>query len=80
MRKDPKVGGGVGGTCKVTINQTQHSPRLNLLQSIVQQLVIAVVKNSIHLNRTKHSAIKYHVVIEACENKETRLEYYTTED
>ncbi|KAF1892862.1 hypothetical protein Lal_00035506 [Lupinus albus] len=26
MRKDPKVGGGVGGTCEVTKNQTQHSP------------------------------------------------------
>ncbi|KAF1865988.1 hypothetical protein Lal_00041686 [Lupinus albus] len=23
---DPEVGGGVGGTCKVTKNQTQHSP------------------------------------------------------
>ncbi|KAF1868124.1 hypothetical protein Lal_00018640 [Lupinus albus] len=28
MTKDPKVGGGVGGTCEVTKNQTQHSPRL----------------------------------------------------
>ncbi|KAF1863084.1 hypothetical protein Lal_00041071 [Lupinus albus] len=27
MRKDPKVGGGVGGTCEVAKNQTQHSPR-----------------------------------------------------
>ncbi|KAF1886076.1 hypothetical protein Lal_00021357, partial [Lupinus albus] len=27
MRKDPKVGGGVGGTCIVTKDQTQHSPR-----------------------------------------------------
>ncbi|KAF1879748.1 hypothetical protein Lal_00039691 [Lupinus albus] len=27
MRKEPKVGGGVGGTCKVTKDQTQHSPR-----------------------------------------------------
>ncbi|KAF1879788.1 hypothetical protein Lal_00039734 [Lupinus albus] len=27
MRKDPKVGGGVGGTCEVTRNQTQHSPK-----------------------------------------------------
>ncbi|KAF1866030.1 hypothetical protein Lal_00013466 [Lupinus albus] len=26
MRIDPKVGGGVGGTCKVTNDQTQHSP------------------------------------------------------
>ncbi|KAF1868292.1 hypothetical protein Lal_00018814 [Lupinus albus] len=26
MRKDPKVGGGIGGTCEVTKNQTQHSP------------------------------------------------------
>ncbi|KAF1898751.1 hypothetical protein Lal_00000653, partial [Lupinus albus] len=26
MRKDPKVGCGVGGTCKVTKDQTQHSP------------------------------------------------------
>ncbi|KAF1869367.1 hypothetical protein Lal_00018461 [Lupinus albus] len=26
MRKDPKVGGGVGGTCEVAKNQTQHSP------------------------------------------------------
>ncbi|KAF1886052.1 hypothetical protein Lal_00021333 [Lupinus albus] len=26
MRKDPKVGGSVGGTCEVTENQTQHSP------------------------------------------------------
>ncbi|KAF1885960.1 hypothetical protein Lal_00018501 [Lupinus albus] len=26
MRKYPKVGGGVGGTCEVTKNQTQHSP------------------------------------------------------
>ncbi|KAF1872002.1 hypothetical protein Lal_00012221 [Lupinus albus] len=26
MRKDHKVGGGVGGTCEVTKNQTQHSP------------------------------------------------------
>ncbi|KAF1866071.1 hypothetical protein Lal_00013508 [Lupinus albus] len=25
-RKDPKVGGGVGGTCKVTKDQNQHSP------------------------------------------------------
>ncbi|KAF1891897.1 hypothetical protein Lal_00016928 [Lupinus albus] len=25
-RKDPKVGGGVGGTCEVTKNQTQQSP------------------------------------------------------
>ncbi|KAF1864873.1 hypothetical protein Lal_00031836 [Lupinus albus] len=28
MMKDPKVGGGVGGTCKVIKDQTQHSPRL----------------------------------------------------
>ncbi|KAF1881734.1 hypothetical protein Lal_00032205 [Lupinus albus] len=28
MRKDPKVGGGEGGTCKVTKNQNQHSPRV----------------------------------------------------
>ncbi|KAF1886031.1 hypothetical protein Lal_00021312 [Lupinus albus] len=27
MRKDPKVGGGFRGTCKVTKNQTQLSPR-----------------------------------------------------
>ncbi|KAF1894394.1 hypothetical protein Lal_00027153 [Lupinus albus] len=27
MRKDPKVGGGVGGTYEVAKNQTQHSPR-----------------------------------------------------
>ncbi|KAF1864808.1 hypothetical protein Lal_00031767 [Lupinus albus] len=27
MRRDPKVGGGVGRTCEVTKNQTQHSPR-----------------------------------------------------
>ncbi|KAF1894639.1 hypothetical protein Lal_00027016 [Lupinus albus] len=27
MRKDPKVGGRVGGTCKVTKDKTQHSPR-----------------------------------------------------
>ncbi|KAF1868161.1 hypothetical protein Lal_00018677 [Lupinus albus] len=26
MRKNPKVGGGVDGTCEVTKNQTQHSP------------------------------------------------------
>ncbi|KAF1881849.1 hypothetical protein Lal_00014448 [Lupinus albus] len=26
LRRDPKVGGGVGGTCEVTKNQTQHSP------------------------------------------------------
>ncbi|KAF1866205.1 hypothetical protein Lal_00024203 [Lupinus albus] len=26
MRKDPKFGGGVGGTCEVSKNQTQHSP------------------------------------------------------
>ncbi|KAF1891480.1 hypothetical protein Lal_00012368 [Lupinus albus] len=26
MRKDPKVGGSVGGTCKVTKDQTPHSP------------------------------------------------------
>ncbi|KAF1879816.1 hypothetical protein Lal_00039688 [Lupinus albus] len=26
MSKDTKVGGGVGGTCEVTKNQTQHSP------------------------------------------------------
>ncbi|KAF1864845.1 hypothetical protein Lal_00031808 [Lupinus albus] len=31
MRKDPRVGGGVGGTCEVAKNQTQHSPRLNVL-------------------------------------------------
>ncbi|KAF1884144.1 hypothetical protein Lal_00046433 [Lupinus albus] len=28
MRKDPKVGGGVSGTCEVAKNQTQHSPRI----------------------------------------------------
>ncbi|KAF1892745.1 hypothetical protein Lal_00042638 [Lupinus albus] len=28
MRKDPKFGGGAGGTCEVTKNQTQHSPRV----------------------------------------------------
>ncbi|KAF1889957.1 hypothetical protein Lal_00025287 [Lupinus albus] len=28
MRKDPKVGGGVGGTYEVAKNQTQHSLRL----------------------------------------------------
>ncbi|KAF1891404.1 hypothetical protein Lal_00017037 [Lupinus albus] len=28
MRKDPKVGGGVGGTYEVAKNQTQHSPRV----------------------------------------------------
>ncbi|KAE9616072.1 hypothetical protein Lalb_Chr04g0261901 [Lupinus albus] len=27
MRKDPKVGGGVGGTREVAKNQTQHSSR-----------------------------------------------------
>ncbi|KAF1864691.1 hypothetical protein Lal_00032009 [Lupinus albus] len=27
VRKDPKVGGGVGGTCKFTKDETQHSPR-----------------------------------------------------
>ncbi|KAF1894174.1 hypothetical protein Lal_00004096, partial [Lupinus albus] len=27
MRKDPRVDGGVSGTCEVTKNQTQHSPR-----------------------------------------------------
>ncbi|KAF1884754.1 hypothetical protein Lal_00028640 [Lupinus albus] len=26
MRKDPRVGGGVGGTCAVTKNPTHHSP------------------------------------------------------
>ncbi|KAF1885749.1 hypothetical protein Lal_00008487 [Lupinus albus] len=28
MRKNPKVGGGIGGTCQVTKNPTQHSPRV----------------------------------------------------
>ncbi|KAF1874199.1 hypothetical protein Lal_00015370 [Lupinus albus] len=27
MRKDPRVGGGIGGTSAVTKNPTQHSPR-----------------------------------------------------
>ncbi|KAF1891585.1 hypothetical protein Lal_00042579 [Lupinus albus] len=30
MRKDPKVGGGIEGTCQVTKNPNQHSPRLTL--------------------------------------------------
>ncbi|KAF1885790.1 hypothetical protein Lal_00008530 [Lupinus albus] len=30
MRKDPRVGGGVGGTCEVAKNQTQHSPSINI--------------------------------------------------
>ncbi|KAF1883364.1 hypothetical protein Lal_00042254 [Lupinus albus] len=33
MRKDPKVGGGVGGTYEVAKNQTQHSPRSTLVLS-----------------------------------------------
>ncbi|KAF1891876.1 hypothetical protein Lal_00016906 [Lupinus albus] len=28
MRKDPEVGGGIGGTYEVAKNQTQHSPSL----------------------------------------------------
>ncbi|KAF1884122.1 hypothetical protein Lal_00046409 [Lupinus albus] len=31
MRKDPKVGGGVNGTCEVAKNQTQPSPRIWVL-------------------------------------------------
>ncbi|KAF1874178.1 hypothetical protein Lal_00041624 [Lupinus albus] len=30
MRKDPKVGGGVSGTCEVAKNQTQHSPSFTI--------------------------------------------------
>ncbi|KAE9595461.1 hypothetical protein Lalb_Chr17g0339041 [Lupinus albus] len=26
-RNDPKIGGGIGGNCKATKDQTQHSPR-----------------------------------------------------
>ncbi|KAF1858678.1 hypothetical protein Lal_00044711 [Lupinus albus] len=30
IRKDPKVGGGSKGTCKVTQDRTQHSPSVDL--------------------------------------------------
>ncbi|KAF1891562.1 hypothetical protein Lal_00015161 [Lupinus albus] len=36
MRKYHKVGGGVGGTCKVTKDQTQHSPRLHQSKSKIR--------------------------------------------
>ncbi|KAF1860361.1 hypothetical protein Lal_00037700 [Lupinus albus] len=39
MRKDPRVGGGVGGTCEVTKNQTQHSP------SVTFRRVVVVIHN-----------------------------------
>ncbi|KAF1895990.1 hypothetical protein Lal_00046746, partial [Lupinus albus] len=36
MRKDPKVGGGVSGTCEVAKNQTQHSPSDTLAQVMLR--------------------------------------------
>ncbi|KAF1889076.1 hypothetical protein Lal_00042970 [Lupinus albus] len=48
MRKDPKVCGGVGGTCEVTKNQTQHSTRKrkrasqNVLNDLLAQTVAAL--------------------------------------
>lgn len=41
---------------------------------------IAIAKNPVHHNRTKHIAIKYHFIREAGETKEIRLEYCQTED
>ncbi|KAF1888625.1 hypothetical protein Lal_00011399 [Lupinus albus] len=38
MRKDPRVGGGVGGTSAIIKNSTQHSPRVEFgsLQSYLR--------------------------------------------
>ncbi|KAF1864786.1 hypothetical protein Lal_00039962 [Lupinus albus] len=35
LRRDPKVGGDVGGTCGVTRNKTQHSPSIHQLDLYV---------------------------------------------
>jgi len=41
---------------------------------------IAMTKNHVHHNRTKHIAIKYHFIREAKTNMKIRLEYCPTED
>ena len=41
---------------------------------------IAMAKNLVHHNRTKHIAIKYHFIREAGTTKQIQLEYCTTED
>ncbi|KAF1891541.1 hypothetical protein Lal_00012434 [Lupinus albus] len=52
MRKDPKVGGGVGGTCEVTRNQTQHSPSINIYGCVYTNDGVGLRK-MIKLPRTK---------------------------
>ena len=41
---------------------------------------IAMAKNPVHHQRTKHIAIKYHFIREAETTKQIQLEYCTTED
>ena len=41
---------------------------------------IAIAKNPVHHNRTKHIAIKYHFIREAGATKEIKLDYCRTED
>ncbi|KAF1869405.1 hypothetical protein Lal_00045268, partial [Lupinus albus] len=49
MRKDPKFGGGAGGTYEVAKNQTQHSPR-------VEFRVVTVHKNGFSIDpRDRHT-------------------------
>ncbi|KAF1881835.1 hypothetical protein Lal_00015300 [Lupinus albus] len=45
LRRDPKVGGGVGGTCEVTRNQTQHSP--SLIKLSLYSLLLSVINISL---------------------------------
>ena len=41
---------------------------------------IAMMKNPVHLSRTRHVAIKYHFIKEAETKMKIQLEYCTTED
>ncbi|KAF1866012.1 hypothetical protein Lal_00041710 [Lupinus albus] len=53
MWKDPKVGGGVGGTCEVTRNQTQHSPRMNKIRKKISMVEFG----SLHNDCSKHMTV-----------------------
>ncbi|KAF1896075.1 hypothetical protein Lal_00042337 [Lupinus albus] len=65
MSKDPKFGGGAGGTCEVTKNQTQHSPR-NLDTNFVSVSEHLVAENTAfeHSNSVHYVAFPdfYHYV------------------
>ncbi|KAF1858826.1 hypothetical protein Lal_00027077 [Lupinus albus] len=58
MRKDPRVGGGVGGTCEVAKNQIQHSPIINIYECVYTKDGVDLRKNNSCSNTIDRSLVR----------------------